>query len=738
MPRRAWLRRSSAGLLGSSIAIAVLLPLRHYWACELVSIALVLTVPGLLALRALRVPGERIVEFPIYVPAASLFVLMAAGLACDLLGPPLGLSKPLHGEWTALSVIAASLLLWVAGLGAPVECRPAWPPVLSRPSLLLPLLVPALAAAGALLLTNHRGDGVARAAAFVTVLTLVFCISRADRLSRGQVCALIFSCTLAAEWGFELRSQEVIGFDVTTEIFVAQHTLAAGIWHVHQPHNAYGAMLSLTVLPSVLSSLTGCSPLVALKVLYPVIVALVPVAMFLIGSRFLTRRFAAVAAAVLVVQNYFFQGMPGLARQEIAILFFAALVAVLMDLRLTRAIQLRLVIGLSIGLVVSHYSSTYLAITILLVACVLQLLFGRRHGVARVCTPLLVALAVLAGGAAVWYAALTRSDSQLTSFVSSLHHDGLDLLPNSAGGIINSYLNGNLGIVVNGPTFEQVAVADYRLTAPWVHPLPAAFESRYAPAPAAVPEPPVRSKAAADAFERLFTLFSELMLLLAGVGSVVLLLGRRLEPQLHRLGILGLAAACFLAFIRFSGTGAAFYNQSRALAQSLIILALPVAWSIEWLFARLPAGGRAAPQLLAVVIGLVMAQQIGAAAVVVGGGTSLNLTQGGEDFERQYMTPAELAGARWVETEGAGGIIEADRYGQLRIAATDGRAVLTNLTPETIDRTAWVYGDRTNVVLGRARGEVATIAATYAWPASFLHDYFDTVFSDGDSRVYTR
>jgi len=59
-------------------------------------VVLVLTVPGLLALRALRVPGEAVVRFPVYVPCASLVVLLASGLAVDLAGPARGLAAPLR------------------------------------------------------------------------------------------------------------------------------------------------------------------------------------------------------------------------------------------------------------------------------------------------------------------------------------------------------------------------------------------------------------------------------------------------------------------------------------------------------------------------------------------------------------------------------------------------------------------------------------------------------------------
>src|SRR4051794_31504572 len=77
-------------------AIALIVPLNDVWAAQIVSLGLLLTVPGSLLLRAIGVPGRSVAAFPLYVPAASLAVLFAAGLTVDLAGPPLGLDRPLQ------------------------------------------------------------------------------------------------------------------------------------------------------------------------------------------------------------------------------------------------------------------------------------------------------------------------------------------------------------------------------------------------------------------------------------------------------------------------------------------------------------------------------------------------------------------------------------------------------------------------------------------------------------------
>jgi uncharacterized membrane protein len=735
-PRRPSL--TAALPLAGLALMAALLPLRSNWGADGVLIALAFTLPGVLALRALRIPAGAVAEFPVYVPAAALLVMMMSGLGCDLIGPSIGIAKPLHGDATAVATLGVSAVLWLVGLAAPAAARLPWREVLNRPALLAPLVLPALSALGALLLTNGHGSAVARVAAVLDVAALLFCLVYARRLSRGQVAMLLFGCALAAEWAFSLRSQEVVGFDISTEIYIAQQTQAAGIWHAVHHNDAYGAMLSITVLPSTIAALTGASPLVAFKVLFPVLTALLPVSIFLMGERFLTRRFAAGAAALLLVQSYFFQLLPELARQEIATVFFAALLAVLSDLKLKRWPQCALIAAMSAGLITSHYSSAYLAIPAVIIAFFANATVSRLRHTRLISVPLLCAAIALTGGAVIWYGAVTHSASNFTSFLTTLQDRGLDLLPERNGGLLNSYLNGNNGKAVTAPQLQQLAVNAYKKQAPYIRPLSASKQAQYNIQAAVVPQPVSHSAGLSRVLSAFVTAFNELMLALCIVGTIVMVLARRTSALTARIGVLAFGTLAFLVVIRFSGTAAADYNQTRALLQSLVILALPAAWLGERLWELTRRFRGAVWTVVAIGVALMFSSQSGAAEIALGGGTSLNLSSSGEDYERFYMTPAELAAAGWSASASRYAILYADRYGQLRIYAASGRNVLTYVMPQTIDHYSWVYATRTNVQLHRARAQIGSVAGIYTWPSTFLNKYFNRVYDNGDSEVYHR
>ena len=70
-PARRW-----PGAYACGLALLVLLvPLDAVWAAQLLLIPLLFIVPGVILLRALRIPGNVIVSFPLYVPYASVVVL---------------------------------------------------------------------------------------------------------------------------------------------------------------------------------------------------------------------------------------------------------------------------------------------------------------------------------------------------------------------------------------------------------------------------------------------------------------------------------------------------------------------------------------------------------------------------------------------------------------------------------------------------------------------------------------
>ena len=110
-------------------------------------VSLLLIVPGVILLRTLRMDGATIAMNPVYVPAASVLVLMASSLGVDLIGPPIGITAPLRAAplLVALEVVCAVLL--AASATAPEWTAIPWRSLRLPGLTLLPLALPLVAAA---------------------------------------------------------------------------------------------------------------------------------------------------------------------------------------------------------------------------------------------------------------------------------------------------------------------------------------------------------------------------------------------------------------------------------------------------------------------------------------------------------------------------------------------------------------------------------------------------------------
>jgi hypothetical protein len=723
------------------VLVAALVPLTDAWIAQAVSLLLLLTLPGAVVLRAARVPGATIAGFPVLVPAASIVLLTLVGLAVDLIGLGLGFDAPLQTAALLITIEAVSLLLLVAGVFAPAEAGVAWRLPDVAFGAVWPVVLPLLAAAGAFRLTNQSGNGVAMAALVATIVALGYAIVRADQLGTTTLRLVVYSAALALLWSFSLRGDFVFGYDISSEFHFLDSTFRSHVWHSGHRDDAYGAMLSLTVFPAVLHALAGASPLLLLKAVYPAVFATFAVGVFDLARRYVAPRFAVIAVAIIVSQTYFFEGMAAIARQEIGLLMFIALLGVALEGPLPRGRRIGLIALFAAGLVVSHYSTAYLAIAMFAVATVLgglAVLVRRRPGELLGIGAAFLATAAFA---AVWYGAITHSTQNVSSFSDSLRDNGLQLLPNRGPNqsVLDAYINGNAVSKVSPAEYQKLIDRQYEERRDWVKPLRAADDPRYALQPASLTAKP--ENLAGHGARSAGVLATQAVNLLAVLASLVLLLGPGIAPRLRTIGLLGVSTLGALAFLRLSGTAANAYNQERAFVQATVVLAIAVGLALQWLSGRHRRLDLAVAVLAVGALLVMLGGSSGLRANLLGGGSTANLANAGEDYERFYAQPADLGAARWMQAiVPRTDLRYADGYAQLRLLAQDNRTdgLLNAVTPRTLDRHAWVFGSSVNVVSGRTRGSLDRRFSVYAWPKRYLDDYFDLVYDNGGAAVFHR
>jgi uncharacterized membrane protein len=726
-------------------ALAVLTPLHASWAVQLLLVPVLLIIPGVVLLRTLRVPGATIASSPIYVPAASILVLTGSGLAIDLIGPVMGISAPLRAAplLIALEIVCIGLLL--CARGASPETQIPWSAVERPAALAWPLVLPLAGAAGALQLNSGHSNAVALITIALVIGTLIIVFLRAHWYDDALLIVVLFAVSLALMWSFSLRGDLVYGFDISSEYYSLNHTVMAGVWHVSHPNDAYGAMLSITILPAELHELSGVQTLLIFKVVYPVIAALFPPGVFCLARRLLAGRWAFMAAALIVMQETFFQELPALARQEVATLLFTVLIAVLVDdTQSKRSVgRWSFVSLLSLGMVVSHYSTTYLAIPLFALAVAFQWVLSWFRPVPRVNGALLLALAISAVGAVIWYGPVTHSTSNLSQFEQTADAKGIVLLPNQGGNPLSTYLQGEEIQTLSPAQYQNYVRKYYKKTFPFVRPLPDASDPRYDLKAANDSTPPVTPtlRPLSNGINLVDLLVQQLTNLLAGIAAVILVLRRKAHAGASSVGLLSLAGMTMLVLIRVSGTIADAYNPPRAFLQLLIVLSVAICWifqrlgaQMKWIRLWLLMGCSAS-------LGIFLLGSTGFSNEFSGGGTASNLANRYVDYSRFVVNTQDLAAGAWVLKEARPGqIIETDRYGELRLATMSGSrsGLFGDITPETTDQHAWVYATRADFIDNLVQSETANYAETYAFPSLFLESNFNVVYTNGTSEVFHR
>jgi uncharacterized membrane protein len=231
---------------------------------------------------------------------------------------------------------------------------------------------------------------------------------------------------------------------------------------------------------------------------------------------------------------------------------------------------------------------------------------------------------------------------------------------------------------------------------------------------------------------------------LAAIGVLVFAFRRRSHLLSRMLAALGLASLVVLVASRLSGTLAADYNSSRLFLQCLFILAILEAALIDAVVTRLVSLPRASLVLfggLSLVLLIAFVGNSGLDAPITGGYPPLILYNDGTDYPAYYATAQDKATVQWLAAAvPRKRVIYADYFGQLRLDQFTSlrKAVFNDVTPRTIDQHAWVFASTSNIVDHLTWGETNSGLVDFVFPASFLNEYYDVVYSTGSTSIFHR
>ena len=717
---------------------------------RLCALALVILLPGVTIVSATRIRlDSRASQLALVVGAGTFAVMLWAAISSAVF-PPLGVSRPLETWPLTLAVNVICLL-------AVLACPAGTDPILllldgPRSRLTIPIvavgcLLPVAGVAGTERLNAGRGSLVTLVVWITVFLLLGALLCSLSRLTESQIQIALFSASLTLIYLFSYRSNQLFGFDIQQEFQRFSTTLAAGRWTPPTNGDPYAAMLSITALPASLAKVSGISGLYIFKGVFPLFLAWIPPLTYGFARRWFSPLPAAVSAIYLIMLAQFAAELSGISRQEVGLFYFAIFLLAAFDSHLDTRRRTILAAAILAALAVSHYSTFYTAVTLLVVTAIAFGIFrlalrlrGRRRRLRnqKGFVPLLIIALSGVELLLVWDVGVTSSAQNLASFFRSMIDQGPSILPDSKGSILTRWLNGNVNPRVSPTSFYRMAKQASKDQS-WLHPYPLSLTSHY-PATAA---PSIKStglglNGVANGLESIGTVVGELFLVMVILGTLVMLVKNRRSPVPMEVALLCTATLLFVAAIRISGTFGQAYNQDRAQIQAGMILCVSLALAVSWFAKRSPRLTTAAAVISLLILGATVPAGSSGLAAQLGPGGSPLLENGGTAYNTDYMTQQEVAAARWLEkTAGRKPLISTDEFGELRIWAgtTYTAATQTLLTPATIDQRSWVFATGYNLN-GTAYGAVNDDASIYQFPIAFLNRVKSTVYSSPGARVY--
>jgi uncharacterized membrane protein len=774
------LRSALIALGGLLLAVNVLLAAGIYipFLSPALGALAVLGVPTLLLYLADLGGFPAKVERLIASLVLALLLIMGAGLLANTILPHLGIANPLGGLWTVLTVDVLTVLIVVSQYRRyPTHYRIERPGLGGKDQIVVALgaLAVALSVMGAFRLNNGAGGGLTLVMLVLVMVILGLLVLWRATLNAGVIPVVIYLVGLALLLMTSLRGWYTTGHDVQLEFRVFELTKVHASWNISRFQDAYNACLSITILPTMLSRFTRVADPYIYKVFFQILFATCPVLVYQLARRVAPIGPAVVATIYFVAFVTFSQDMPMLNRQEIAFLFLVVSLLALFNNQ--RSVQSRrawfCVFGA--GMVVSHYSTTYMMIGVLAVAWGLRLAVNSIPPVRRLIRPAVSTGAASRGGrrrgspvlgigivvavgtlAFLWTTPFTHTEKGLSATVSA----ALDSVRGSANAgakssdTSNSFFGGNkpspaqqlaeyqkeniLGTAhdrMPGKTFYYDPYTVARYPTPVVDEVKVPVTGVGRALGRVGIDVAVVNTLVRQAFARLLQIF-------IGIGLLLLVFARRrtLHPpgEFYYLAVANLIIVVVQVVLPVLSVN---YGLLRAFQQSLIVLDVFLVAGTLALVPKLFGGWRK-PMVVAIAL-VFFASSTGVMTQVLGGyQPQLHLNNAGTYYDIYYLHPQEIAAMSWIKADPTAGLdniqseIQTDRYNFSPLGKIHAVETHNDIIPSLIRRDSFVFLGYSDV-----NNRVSTVPyggdlITYQYPMSFLDDNKDLVYSSNGARVY--
>lgn len=334
-------------------------------------------VPGVLILRILKLHKLKGIEVLSYSVGLSLATLMFIGLIINITYPLVGIYKPISLIPLTITIGVVVLIFCILSYVrdndyVETSCI-SLEEMLSPPTILL-LLIPFLAIFGTYLINICRNYIISMI--LIVLIAIVTLLIGFDRFIPEKLYPLgIFVIAISLLYHKSLISMFLIELgDISFEYWISKTTVMNSVWDPTIYSNL-SAMLSLVMLVPIYSIILELDITWVYKIICPFFYSLVPLVLYQIYLTMLDfdKKSAFLSCFFYMSMFAFYGVMLGAVRQQIALLFMALLIPIMITKSMDRKTACILFIVFSVSLITSHYGITYLYLFALIAALLILL-----------------------------------------------------------------------------------------------------------------------------------------------------------------------------------------------------------------------------------------------------------------------------------------------------------------------------------------------------------------------------
>ncbi len=705
-----------------------------------------LFIPGFLLALLFKIKLQSRSDFATYAFGLGLAFWIFGGLAVNWIFPLMGISAPLRLAPLLLffNDSIAIMAVWVWFKNSTTQwtiTRTSFNVAERWLTFVAPILL-VMSLVGSEIL-NNLGSGAMTFAMIAGIGIYIFALAIIKKPVRDGIYAWSMWCLGSALLlMYSMRSWHLLGWDINAEYQVFQLALQKGLWNIGTSASAYNACLSITILPTILANFLPISPEYIFKLIMQLLFGMMPVMVFLLSRRFISKVGAALAGFIFMSQLWFYEQMTALIRQEIAFLFLGIALLVIFDALLSRRRQVILFLIASCGLILSHYSTAYVWLAMFFLTLIFSTLarffIPTLKASPKKFTWILFLISLIC--IFCWEAVVTQSGNNFTKFAKSsigdveqafspnVIEDGISQIFFSAPNT-NTDENLKQEMVITTTAFQ----AEGGL-------YPSSTYSNYNPKvingdliwPSLVPS-------SVSNFVLLISKISKFLVIdvFALLGTLFLAwkAWRRQKTIHHEYIAFCLASFPLIFLMIFLPILSVNYNLTRLFMQIFIVLSAMAIMGGLTFFSFLP---RWRIIILALLTVILFFYSIGFTARFFGGLAHVTLNEPNGTFDNYYVYDGEVYSAQWLKANYNGqSLVYADALATLRLRSyalmnTD----FTTIFPAIITRDSYVYMSYDNIHRGAAYVEYNNNLINYSYPIQFLGNNKNLIYNDGDSEIF--